>query len=494
MPKTSKSKTIRVGLLISASLAVLMMFLFFIGSEQKIWSRKNEYEVRFVDVAGLAEGNPVKISGVTVGVVKDITLPRDPKTSDVRIELMVDRKYAERIRADSRARLKKLGLLAGDAYIDVTPGSTRYPELEPGTVIPAQKQTNVEQLISSGEDLVDNLVQISYSMKNILNRVDRGEGLLGELTSSPETKQRITDTVLTTLNKTNAVLTHVESGRGVIGRLVYDDKYAEQLTNSLASTVQSLQTVSASIERSFAAGNGTIPALLSDPEGKKKIFDLVENLRVTSANLALFSASLQNGQGLVPRLLNDKAYGDQALTEFSQLVTQLNQTVQKLNSGQGTAGKMIADPSVYESINDILIGINESKLLRWLIRNRQESGIEKRYNEEQKTAPATAPPAQKPAARSSEETPPPQIPVVAPSESANPATTAASPAPVVASPTTVSTTPAAAQAKSPSSDASAPAPADTTASPTTTTAAPATTAPATTTAPPPATTTTPPTP
>jgi len=27
---------------------------------------------------------------------------------------------------------------------------------------------------------------------------------------------------------------------------------------------------------------------------------------------------------------------------------------------------------VYESINDILIGINESKLLRWLIRNRQQ--------------------------------------------------------------------------------------------------------------------------
>src|SRR6266851_4872403 len=103
----SKEKTIRVGLLVSAALGVLMIFLFVIGAEQKIFSRKNEYEVRFDSVAGLANGNPVKISGVTVGVVRDITLPRDPKQKDVHISLMIDRKFAERIRGDSRARLKK---------------------------------------------------------------------------------------------------------------------------------------------------------------------------------------------------------------------------------------------------------------------------------------------------------------------------------------------------------------------------------------------------
>ena len=94
----------RVGLLVVVALGVLMLSLFFIGSESKIWARKNGYEVRFDSVAGLAEGNPVKISGVTVGVVKDIRLPRDPKAKDVDISLMVDRKYAERIRGDSRAR------------------------------------------------------------------------------------------------------------------------------------------------------------------------------------------------------------------------------------------------------------------------------------------------------------------------------------------------------------------------------------------------------
>ena len=402
MAPKPKEKTIRVGLLVAASLLVLMIFVFFIGSEQKIFSRKNEYKVRLDNVTGLAEGNPVKISGVTVGVIKDITLPFDPKMRDVDIQLMVDRKYADRIRTDSRARMKKLGLLAGDSYIDISPGSPKFDALEPGAMIPAARQTNVDQLISSGEDLVDNFVQISYSLKNILGRVDRGEGLIGELTTTPETKQRITDTFLTTLNKTNAILGHVESGKGLVGRLVYDDAYATSLTGSIQESARSLQTLVADVQGSLKSGQGMIPALLTDPEGKKKVYDLVDNLKTTSSNLAAISASYQSGQGLVPRLMNDKQYGDQALNEFTGLLHQLNDTVAKLNRGEGTAGKLVNDPSVYESVNDILIGINESKLLRWLIRNRQQSGIQKRYDTESaKPAPATPPPpATKPVTKS----------------------------------------------------------------------------------------------
>ncbi|HEX2061349.1 MAG TPA: MlaD family protein, partial [Thermoanaerobaculia bacterium] len=275
MAKTTKDKSIRVGLLVSVALFILMVFLFFIGSEQKIFARKNEYEVRLENVTGLSQGNPVRMSGVTIGTIRDITLPRDPKQKQVEIVLMVDRKYEERVRGDSRARLKKLGLLTGDSYIEITPGTPRFPQLEPGSLIPAQRQTDVEALITSGEDLMDNLVQISYSLKNILARVDRGEGLLGEMTTAPETKQRITDTLLTTLNKTNAALTHMESGKGVMGKLIYDDAYAEQLTASIGSAARSLENVTANVQRSFESGEGLVPALMNDPEGKRRVFETV---------------------------------------------------------------------------------------------------------------------------------------------------------------------------------------------------------------------------
>lgn len=446
MAKTNQERTARVGMLVAAAIVVLMIFLFAIGSEQKIFSRKNEYRVRLDSVSGLAEGNPVKISGVTVGVVKDINLPFDPKAKDVDIMLMVDRKYAGRVRTDSRARLKKLGLLAGDSYVDITPGSPRFDELEPGAQIPAARQTNVDQLISSGEDLVDNLVQISYSLKNVLGRVDRGEGIIGELTSAPETKQHLVETVLATLNKVNAALEHIESGKGLVGKLVYDDAYGEQLAGSLQQTATNLQALVADVQGSFKSGNGMIPALLNDPAGKQKVLTLVDNLNTTTANLAAVSASFKNGQGLVPRLMNDKAYGDQALGEFTGLVHQLNDTVAKINAGNGTAGKVINDPSIYESINDILIGINESKLLRWLIRNRQQKGIEQRYNTEQ-PATGTQPPQPPPATSTSpksETSSPPDVPPLPPATTTGGAAngTSTSAASTTTAPATTTTAPA----------------------------------------------------
>lgn len=419
-------------MLVAVAIAVLMIFIFAIGSEQKIFSRKDEYRVRLDSVTGLAEGNPVKISGVTVGVVKDVKLPFDPKAKDVDITLLVDRKYAGRIRTDSRARLKKLGLLADASYVDITPGSPRFDELEPGSQIPAARQTNVDQLISSGEDLVDNLVQISYSLKNVLARVDRGEGLIGELTSNPETKQRLTETLLTTLNKTNSLLEHIESGKGVIGKMVYDDAYAEQLTGSLSQTVASLQTLVAEVQGSLKNGNGLLPALLNDAATKQKVVTLVDNLNATSANLAAVTATFKEGQGIVPRLMTDKAYGDQALNEFTGLLHDLNTSVAKINQGNGTASRLLNDPSVYESINDILIGINESKFLRWLIRNRQEKGIEKRYDTQQNTPPAP-PPVTPPATAPSTTTTPPGAPAAPPKESAPPPDIAPVPPPAASS-------------------------------------------------------------
>ncbi|HEY0160680.1 MAG TPA: MlaD family protein [Thermoanaerobaculia bacterium] len=392
MAKTAtKDRTIRVGLLVSSALVILMVFVFFIGSEQKIFARKNEYDVRLENVTGLSQGNPVRMSGVTIGTIRDIRLPQDPKQKQVAIVLSIDKAYGERVRGDSRVRLKKLGLLTGDTYIDVSPGTPRFPALEPGSIIPSQKGTDVEALITSGEDLVENLVQISYSLKNILGRVDRGEGLLGELTTTPETKQRITDTFLTTLNKTNAALTHMETGKGVVGKLLYDDQYAEELTASISGAARSMETLTANINRSFENGNGLVPALLNDDQAKTRVYDLIENLRLASANLSTFTASMQTGEGLVPRLLNDRAYGDQALNEFTGLVRQLNEVVTKINTGEGTAGKLLTDPSMYESVNDILIGINESKLLRWLIRSRQQVGIERRVDE-RKQVPNVPPP------------------------------------------------------------------------------------------------------
>ncbi|HEU5161904.1 MAG TPA: MlaD family protein, partial [Thermoanaerobaculia bacterium] len=312
-------RTIRIGAVVTAAVVILMVFLFVVGTEQRMFSRKNRYRAQFKSASGLAVGNPVQLSGVTVGTVEDIYLPRDPKNEKVQVSISVEKNYAERVRLDSRARVKKLGLIAADAYVDITPGSPDQPVLPPGSLIPTMEGADVDALIASGEDLVDNFVQISHSLKNVLNRIDKGEGLLGELTVDPEGGQKLTESLRATLTRTNALLNQVQSGRGVVGRLLYDDAYAAELTASLNTSARSLQSILGDVQRSFETGEGALPALLSDPEGRKRVDQLVENLRLASENVAAFSTGLREGEGLVPRLVNDKEYGETVLQEFHGL-------------------------------------------------------------------------------------------------------------------------------------------------------------------------------
>jgi hypothetical protein len=139
-------------------------------------------------------------------------------------------------------------------------------------------------------------------------------------------------------------------------------------------------------------GTGAIPALLSDPEGKKKIYDLVDRLSATAGNLAAVTNNLKTGKGALATLLHDEQFGREFTGNLRDLSKRLDSIARKLDSGQGTVGKLINDPAIFDAANHLVVGIDESALLRWLVRNRQRSGIRKRYVTESGKPPREVPP------------------------------------------------------------------------------------------------------
>src|SRR6185295_3563368 len=101
-------------------------------------------------------------------------------------------------------------------------------------------------------------------------------------------------------------------------------------------------------------------------------------------DLQKMTADLDQSEALLPRLLKDEEYGRRVTEEVRQIVERLNSVADKLDRGEGSAAKLINDPQIYDAVNDVIIGINESRMLRWLIRNRQKKGIEKRYEDTKK--------------------------------------------------------------------------------------------------------------
>lgn len=402
------ARQIKVGLLVLAALAVGAMSIFILGERSNLFRSKNRYHIELKSAAGLKHGNPVELDGVDIGVVKQIVLSRDPNQAEIQVWVEVDRSYADRIRGpqgvppvapaegaaasrsepESKARIKTLGLL-GTKFIEISSGSPRYPVIPAEGEIPAAGPTNVDALIASGEDVMDNVVAISHSLNSILGRMERGEGLLGELTSGAEGGGRLRDSLLHTADSLQRIAAKVDSGQGPLPRLLNDRAMGDRL----ASSIDRFEALLAKAE----GGEGALPALLNDPGMRTRVDDTLASLSQASRDLHQLTASYEQGQGLVPRLVKDDEYGKKVSEQLQQLVEHLNEVSRKLSQGDGTASKLINDPQVYDGVKDILVGVNDSRLLRWLIRNRQKAGIEKRYRDTRKaleapTAPAPSPP------------------------------------------------------------------------------------------------------
>jgi phospholipid/cholesterol/gamma-HCH transport system substrate-binding protein len=370
--RRSDGREWKVGLLIVIALGLLGVGIFLIGEESNLFASKHRYIIYFPSVSGLHQGNPVQLNGVEVGTVKDIVLPTAAEATEIKVGIEVDDRYAARIRQDSMARIKTLGLL-GDKYVELTTGSTDTDPIPPGGVIPAAPPTNVDRLVASGEDVMDNVVQISADLRDILRRMERGEGLLGELTTESETGKRVTDAIVETMETVQRVTKKVETGEGPLPRLIQD----RELADRMASSAERLDRILTQVEE----GDGLLPALLDDPKTRDDFQATLARLRTTAEELGQISTDLKNGDGLMRTLIEDEEFGREVKREVETILQRIDTLTRKLDEGEGTVGRLINDPSVYEAVDDVIVGVEESALLRWLIRNRQKKGIEKRYEE-----------------------------------------------------------------------------------------------------------------
>jgi len=379
------SRELKVGVLIIVAIIVAALAIFLVGERSNVFARKNEYFVRFESVSGLATGNPVQLNGVVVGSVRRVVLPVDVEEQYLTVWVSIDRRFADRVREDSRARIKTLGLL-GDKYIELTSGSPGFTQIESGGEIRTGAATDVEKIIATGGDAVENLVAISYSLRTILERMEAGEGILGELTTKSETGTRAKKSLVETFETFRDITAKLDSGEGTLGKLINDSTLAD----SAESAVAHLDGILGQVE----SGEGAVAALLNDPATRDKVNKSLDAMSTLTQDLAALVADIKGGEGLLSTMLFDKEYGAEVRQDLQQMIMNLRVLSDRLEQGDGTLGQLINDPQVYEAMNDIIVGIDESKMLRWLVRNRQKSGIQVRYEDQVEGEEGLEPPSQ----------------------------------------------------------------------------------------------------
>ncbi len=371
---------IRVGLFVFVALVILALTVLAIGKRQQLFQKHNRYYSTFTNVRGLQEGAPVNLNGVKVGFVEDVSLPTDPSEVETRVEFRVDSNYAQRIREDTRATIQTIGLL-GDKYVELTGGSLDVPPAKPGGPVPGHDPAQLQEFIAGGEDVMENLLAISSSLRVILQRVEAGEGIFGQLTKDPDDGERLSETVRDTVETMQRIAHRIDRGEGLLGRLVSDDAAGAAIVRNLAVTASAAREVASTVADDVTSGSGAWATLFRDPEARELITESIEALNQGSRALATVATELSAGSGTIPRLMADEGYADQFLDDLADLVESLRRITAALDDGTGTAGAFLHDPQLYRDLENVVRGVKRSRILSWFIRNRRQSGEEHQHEQ-----------------------------------------------------------------------------------------------------------------
>lgn len=372
MLERDAKRLLKVGLFSGALLILLGIGILLIGKKQGMFTRHARFLAQFQDVAGLVPGAQVWLNGVVVGLVENINLPEDPSQRKITVTFRIRRALAGRIRADSRVRIRTLGLL-GDRYLELSSGSPLQPLLSEGSSIPAVEPTDIAEALSQGGEAMGNIVAITGSLRRILEKMEKGQGLLGVLVNEPIEGPRFARQLTNTLDQLSQITQQVQKGQGFLGKLVNSPE-GERLFTQLEASVAAANRVFTLLESDLTREDSILSTFLRNPKAGQQLQETLASLAQASQALAAASQELANGQGTLPRLLRDQKFADEFLEDLKELTHNLASVARKLDQGKGSAGQFLNNPQLYQDLENVVRGVQKSSLLRWFLRNRREAG------------------------------------------------------------------------------------------------------------------------
>src|SRR5687768_7245105 len=182
---TTRGKELVVGIVFFATLTVLGVFTILISGYNPLRPPVNMW-VFFDDVAGLREGNVVRIAGLEVGQVKKMLLRPRGVMSQLVVQSHVKLHPGHRITVRSFSPL-------GGKYVDVDRGELSMPSLDIPQDMPEPKDAlkgfHEAEFISEIADLAEKVKPLVISavanIRDVTEKVNNMQGTLGRLVGDP---------------------------------------------------------------------------------------------------------------------------------------------------------------------------------------------------------------------------------------------------------------------------------------------------------------------
>ncbi len=322
-----KSIEVKVGVLILVSLGILAGFVLIMGG----LSFEKTYTVYcdFDNPGGLQSGAPVRVAGVKVGKVSELSFMGgkiDPKTNRrtlVRAKLSIEARVKNSIRENADFYVTTQGVL-GEQYLAIDPGTGDKPELGENAIVKGIDPPRLDLFLAKAYELLDTTINGIRNNRELISDIATNTaGLLKGLnTTLTDNRERINRT-MTNLEE----LTAEAKTLTVHARSQYVDN------PKLARTIDNVDRLSTDLQRD------------SGP--------LLKDARESLANLNRASKVIGGEE--------EQARLKKTIEEVAQLAARANATaadaqaiVSHIKKGNGSVGALVMDEAIYDDVQEMV--------------------------------------------------------------------------------------------------------------------------------------------
>ncbi|MEE4285369.1 MAG: MlaD family protein [Mariniphaga sp.] len=222
------SRSVKLGLLVAGGLILFALAIFYLGSQQDLFSSTVVVKSYFKDVKGLMEGNKVQYSGITVGHVAHIEIIDD---TTILVQISVDRDVQKFIRTDSKVDIGSDGLM-GSKILNIYPGSAVAQSISDDDVLLAQESIDFEEVLEEALSVFKDSRKIASNMLEISNKMNNGDGdfaLLVNERNFTSKLDRVGNELLAFSTTANDIIGKIKQGEGDLGKLIGDSVITSEI-------------------------------------------------------------------------------------------------------------------------------------------------------------------------------------------------------------------------------------------------------------------------
>lgn len=299
-------KNIRLGFFVLAGTVLLILALYFIGSNSNLFSKTFKMYATFSNVNGLKEGNNVRYAGIDVGTIKNIEIIND---TTIRVEMSVEADLKKVIRKNSTVTIGTDGLM-GNKLINIAPGTSAMTLINEGDELSSVATINTEEMLRTLDKTNKNILIISANLRYITQNITDSRGtlytVLMDTTIALQLKHTlgnidvVSNNILQISADLNDVVSEAKNGRGLLGTLVKDTVIADDLSKAVKEVRTAGEQINTSagelkvILNKVNTGDGTLSTLINDTASANSLKRSLVNIDASTKKLPALMEALKH--------------------------------------------------------------------------------------------------------------------------------------------------------------------------------------------------------